>query len=357
MASGEAQAQFYGGYGGYGWGGWGGGGGSTAPGSIAAGLGYYNMGAGQYNLNTAEANSIDADTLMRWNEYMYESQQVANRREYLRRARLAKRDAQSGDELYKQVRDNPSDRDIQNGDALNAILAQLTNPRVHSTALRLIRTPVGGQAIREIPFANASEAVTISLHQLTGDGNWPTALQGETFSAERKAYEDAIARALKEDEEGTISHQTLQDLNAATTRLRAKLEANKPSDPLQYTDAANYIKALAAMSRMLEKPQVEKVLAELEKVKETSLGSLLAFMHAYNLRFGTPTTDSQRAVYENLYPLMAEARDKTLKDLGDVVESGDKPLARDNRRHPVDFFQGLHLENLDRGSSDDQKKP
>src|SRR5262249_55581711 len=163
----------------------------------------------------------------------------------------------------------------QDGDALNAILSQITDPRIHSTALRLIRDPIKGEVIRKIPFSNASEAVTISLDQLSGEGGWPLALQGEACAPERKAYQAAVAKAIKEDEEGDLSSQTLQEINLATGRLRAKLEANKPADKIQYVEAINHIKALFGVSRMLEKPQVDKILAELDSVKETTLGSLL----------------------------------------------------------------------------------
>src|SRR4051812_29494536 len=73
---GEARAQ-YGypvGYGGYGWGGWGGGGGQTVQGNVARGLGAYAAGAGAYNEQTAVARSINADTVTKFNEYMWESQ-------------------------------------------------------------------------------------------------------------------------------------------------------------------------------------------------------------------------------------------------------------------------------------------
>ena len=76
ISSGNARAQFGypGGYGGYGWGGWG----STIGGSNAAGLGYFNMGRGAFNEQTAVARSINNDTYIRWNQYMYLSQQHAN---------------------------------------------------------------------------------------------------------------------------------------------------------------------------------------------------------------------------------------------------------------------------------------
>jgi hypothetical protein len=347
--AGEARAQFYG-WGG-GWGGWGGGG-STPIGDFAHGAGFYALGAGQYNLSTAEAASINADTIMRWNQFMFLGQQEANRREYLRRARMLKRDAKTGDALYNRIRDTPDEHDIRNGDALNAILDQLTNPKVHSTALRLIRTPISSKALREIPFENASEAVIISLDDLTGEGDWPPALRGPAFAAERQAYASAVDKAVKEDEEGTLSAQTLAEVNRAAAALRAKLEANKPANPGQYAEAANYIKALIAMAGMLQKPDVEKIIAELDKVKETTLGSLLTFMHAYNLRFGPPKTEAQRAVYENLYPLMAEARDRVLKD----AAAGSTPVAREDR-HAIDFFSGLHLENTAGGSSPPPPQP
>jgi hypothetical protein len=347
LAAGEARAQYSWDYSPYGWGGWGG---STVQGDIARGLGYYNIGAGIYNRDTAVANSINADTIMRWNEYLYESQQVANRREYLRRERMIKRAGETADTILKRIRENPEPRDIHNGDALNAILDQLTNPKIHSTALRLIKTPVSGKAIREIPFENASEAVTLSLDQLTGEGSWPPALRGPTFAEERKAYQEAIDKAVKEDEQGTLSAQTIQEVNAAMARLRAKLEANKPANPRLYVEAINYIKALMGMARMLEKPQVEKLLAELDSVKETTLGSLLGFMHTYNLRFAPATTPGQRTVYENLYPIMAEARDRVLKE-AEAAANGN------NSRSATDFFQGMHLEHLEPRSSRDATKP
>ena len=68
----------YGGYypGGYGgWGGWGGGG--TVAGDTARGLGAFAAGAGQYNVDTAQAASINTDTTMRWNNYVWSRDSVA----------------------------------------------------------------------------------------------------------------------------------------------------------------------------------------------------------------------------------------------------------------------------------------
>ena len=63
----DAKAQW--GYGGWGWGGWGGGA-STLQGSELQGAAQFAMGAGMYNLDTAQARSINADTAMRYNDYV-----------------------------------------------------------------------------------------------------------------------------------------------------------------------------------------------------------------------------------------------------------------------------------------------
>ena len=44
---------------------------------MARGMGVYAAGAGMYNEQTAQARSINANTTMRYNEYMYQSTQVA----------------------------------------------------------------------------------------------------------------------------------------------------------------------------------------------------------------------------------------------------------------------------------------
>src|SRR5258708_2683459 len=103
---GEARAQYYPGYGAYGWGGWGGR--STVQGDIARGLGFYNIGAGIYNEDTAIADSINEDTVTRWNQYMWLSQQEANRREYLRMARRQQRENVTADAIQKRLLESPT---------------------------------------------------------------------------------------------------------------------------------------------------------------------------------------------------------------------------------------------------------
>lgn len=345
-AGAEARAQFgYGyypaGYGAYGWGGWGG----TVQGDMARGLGTYAQGAGAYNQETAVANAIDAGTALRWNEYWYDAQLVANHNERLRMNRRMRREAAAGDAAYRRVLENPTPDDVANGDALNGALDQITNPRVHSSALRLATEKIPGRVVRDIPFVNASDAVTISLDKLTDEESWPAALRDPRLEPERRAFARAVDQALEEDRDGEIKPATLARVREALDRFRAKFEANRPADTVRFNEAEAHFKTLYGMTRMLERPDVEKIVAELEKTKETTLGNLLGFMHTFNLRFGRATTPAQRAAYEHLYPLLDSLRDRIVKETGTDAKATAR--SENTTRHPTDFFQGMHLDHLD----------
>ena len=122
--SARAQYGYPSGYGGYGWGGWG----STIGGSTAAGLGYFNMGRGAYNESTAVARSINNDTYLRWNQYMYQSQQHAANlyNQHLRAEHRRVDKARAA--IQDRLRNHPEDRDITDGDALNVLADELLNP-------------------------------------------------------------------------------------------------------------------------------------------------------------------------------------------------------------------------------------
>ena len=209
--SGQAQAQWgYGyypyGYGGYGWGGWGG----TAQGDIARGLGYFNMGAGIYNRQTAIARSINTDTEIRWNQYVYLSQQEATRQYFARRDSAIAKDRNAYDALMKRIQDDPTARDVENGDALNAALDQLSDPRIHSSALRMADASIAAKTIRDIPFRHASEAMAFSLSQLKAAVQWPAVLLESRFATERADFEKAVDEVRKENQEnGQVAARTL----------------------------------------------------------------------------------------------------------------------------------------------------
>ncbi len=307
LAGTEARAQYNypGGYGGYGWGGWG----STVQGSIASGLGYFNMGRGLYNLDTAQAASINTDTIQRWNQYVFQSQQEANKRYSARQKGELARVNTAQAKIHDRLRNHPETLDITDGDALNEILVTLLNPGVSGSGLRSISTPIRPELIQDIPFELASEGMTICLSQMTQMERWPLALSVDALAPERAAVTTTIAGALAEDEAGTIKPKTIQAVQTAIDALERKFASTVPKDSPDYVPAEQHIKAIAGITRMLYSPKVEEILAELEDYQGTTLGELLSFMQAFNLRFAAANSFRQRRIYLKLYPLLAAVAD------------------------------------------------
>jgi hypothetical protein len=314
---GAARAQY--GWGGYGWGGWGGG---TSAGGFGRGLGMFSAGAGIYNRNTAEARSMNATTAMRWNSFIFQGQQAANKRYQTRlKARLANTN-KAYDEIQDRLRNNPNTLDITDGDALNVLLDVLLNPATADQSLQLIKTPLRAEVIANIPFEVATECITVCLASMTKDEEWPLQLRGEFFRPEREALSQAIQNALKEDETGDLQPETIDAVQKAITNLRLKFVKQVPQDAPDYVEAQNKIKAMAGLIKMLDSSKIEKILAELEDYQGTTLGDLLAFMQAFNLRFSPANSYKQRQIYQKLYPMLAAQANGTLGGLSTAGVTG-----------------------------------
>jgi hypothetical protein len=341
--AGQCHAQWgyghYGGYGGYGWGGWGAG--STVGGSEAQGLGMFAMGAGVYNEKTAAANSINTDTVMRWNQYVYEAQKEATRQYYGRRDQNLAKNREAYNSNMDRILNNPSARDVEQGDALNAVLDQLSDPRIPVSALRSIDAPIDAAAVQQVPFVNAAEAISISLEGMRDAAKWPARLRDPRLDPERQDFDRLVAQAraqIQKDEE--IDPETLDQIRGVAKRILDKLTEQPLTSQAEDQAAMNFAKTVVALTRMLEKPNVEPVLNELRKIEKTDVSHLLGFMRTFNLRFGPATTPAQRNAYMQLYPSMDDARDKLLAEL----KLPDAPPSY--KAKPEEFFSAMSDEQL-----------
>ncbi|WP_435008559.1 hypothetical protein P12x_005767 [Tundrisphaera lichenicola] len=338
-----ARAQFYGG--GY-WGG-GYGGGQTPQGDMARGAGVYAMGAGQYNLDTSQARSINADTAMRWNQYIYDSRVQSAKVWHAKMARDEKRSQADFNAIRTRLRDNPTTVDISRGDALNVVLDEMMDPRGFSKSVYYgHKVKLGGDMIRNIPFSYASAAISTSVHQLM-DGGPPPSLKTPEFAKDRVEIK-AVADELRKQgaDGGKHDPATIDKLQAMLVDLQKKVETVYPRNSSQRNEATKYLKAAHGLASMLETPAVNVLLAGVENRPEATLGDLLGFMAAYNLRFGAATTPAQRQIYTTLYPMLTKLRD----DSADPNATATAAATPVDANAPADAFEGV-------GYNNDEKAP
>lgn len=336
-----ASAQYggYGGWGGWGGGAWGGGGGVTATGDIARGYGALAAGAGYYNEQTAVANSINANTAMNWNEYWYQSQQAVNHKYYQRIAAKQASNVKSHKELYARLRDNPNQYDIYRGDALNVIYDELCSPKIYLRGLKTGGTKFPGEMIRDVPFQYAQAAVTSTVHQVMTKGSAPAILKTAVFQPENQQMAE-IAQKIRDENEkdGTIDPETLDAAEETLKKLQAKVATNLKAGSKDRQDAERFLKSALGLSRMLRTPAINVLLSDVSKHPEATVGDLLLFMKSFNLRFGVADDPRERAVYNELYPLLVKLRDEAYPDRKPEAPSPD---ASGNADSPLDFFSEM----------------
>ncbi len=336
----QAQWGYPGGYGGYGWGGWGGGG-QTPQGDFARGLGAYAMGAGYYNQQTAVANSINTDTVMRWNQYVYESQMNANRLHQEKLALDRFQTNKAADQIKERLRNSPERADIYRGDALNVALDEINDPRIYAKALQSGQVKIGGETIRNVPFQSASAAITMSINQLS-KGNPPKALLAPAFAADRetiKALNQEIRKQIDDDK--NPDKATIEKLLAAINQAEAKVEKLLPRNSKDRVEADKYLKALHGLVAMLDTPALDLILAGVEKRPDATLGEMLGFMNSFNFRFGPATTPKQREAYDSLYPRLVSLRNQIAPALAATAAS---PAS--GGTEPGEFFNGMSYQDL-----------
>ena len=184
MTAGNARAQW--GYDGWGFMGWNP---ATPEAPMLHSAGIFAMGAGIYNLKTAEANFIDAQTAMKFNDYVVQVTRESARIHAERVDRRIARNRSLYDARQKQLRQSPTQRDIQTGDALNAAVADLSDSRLGRSALRAAVALIPASLIAEIPFINAAERVTLMLDNLRTSVKWSEVFEGDQFAAEKKTFD------------------------------------------------------------------------------------------------------------------------------------------------------------------------
>jgi hypothetical protein len=333
MSGREARAQW--GYGGWGWGGWG----VASPESAALqGAGMYAMGAGMYNLNTAQAMNINAQTAMQWNDYVAQITHESARLHAMRVHSEFQKNQALYDAHQRRLRESPGKFEIENGDALNAALDDLTNPKLGSSALRAARAPIPASLVAEVPFQNNAERVTLMLDDLREAVKWPEVFEGERFANDKEKFDELRAQLRKEaNEGGEISPKSLRDAQTYIDQLRAKVTAQPLADPLDQQEATRFLAACSSLLGLLKKPDIQPAIIELRKVQDTTIGNLLGFMHAFNLRFGVAKSVKEKQAYQRLFEILDGTRDQILAE----AKLDSTATARVSPTKATEFLQSL----------------
>jgi hypothetical protein len=333
-----------------GWGGWGGWGASTPMQGIGYGMGAMAMGAGQYNLDSSMARSMNVDTNLRISQAMWQQQHYLNYTNILRRERSSQNTVKSIEGIKKRLHESPNDSDIRSGEALNAVLEDVTDPKkVHPSQMRLSRIPLDPGMVKELPLFYASEAIAFTISGMVGEAEVPFLLKSKTYEKEISTLGQAIKHAERVDLEGHLTPDDIKAVDQAIANLESKFQENAKFDDAGYKEAKAAISAVKKLTKMLTKPNFEEILKTLDQAKknnvEPTVTDLIGFMKHFNLRFGAAKTEKQAQALADLFPKMDQIRDEVLSQSKDATP---EQIAVSNKNL---------AEVLDKLSTDDKTPP
>lgn len=343
----RSDAQIVGNYGSYGWGGWGS---DTVGGNVARGLGAYAAGLGQYKINSAQAAAIAADTRMRYNEYLWQSEMLRRQRNLQRAARDQAQSLDLADYQHKQLYE-PRDADIAGGDTLNAMLHQLSNPSLPESIFNNASggLKLTGEQVASIPFQFSRAGVIISLDRMTGDEDWPAALAAEPFGPLREQYSAWLDEVDQWPDDQPFPDAKIGEGVALIQRMRD--EAKKSLDGPRFVQAERFLKGHLGMLQAAREPDVKEFITQAKALENVPLVNLIDFMHLFSLGFGPSRTAEEKALYaQTLYPAFRDMRDRIEKEMGQPIptEADIVARARDERLHATDLFRDRDWNELSR---------
>jgi hypothetical protein len=292
--------------------------GSTPQGDYLRGVGIASMGMGIYNERTAHANAINLQTEMTWNNYVSQavrnqSRELAERKAYERAKHAAAKEA-----IQKRLRENPEDRDVFRGDALNSELRELMDPRISESSFRSAEVPLSVDLVRHIRFklAERNEKFSMTRLLLKGHGKEPVTLRGPQFKLYLQAYERALDNAMEQAIDGKLTKPAIDDVQTAVNDLWRKLnDVEHPSRDTLYIEAKQRLEELEKVVETLKIQKVGQALGELDRYSGTTVNDLRLFMHRHNLEFAPAENLDERTLYPELYALFRLQREKIIGPL------------------------------------------
>lgn len=291
----------------------------TVQGSFLQGMGAYLTGKGEYNLMTAEAAAINTQTWIQWNEYVnavtanmakhYAERQRNEKLHHLKLRRIQ----------YLNLRDFPTQRDIQNGDAINLKIALLTGGGYAANVYDLAKVPTPARILMVLPFRRASDGINVSLNELTGKIYWPRSLVTNTSTKNRFDVQKALQDAANQIPSGFVSTESIDVLDRAIDDLDNGLVQNGKKGIEERTA----IGKLKSYVRALSSKDFTEGLSDLINLKEPTLGEILRSMNNHHLMLGRATSPNQIDLFNRLYraiqsvPMLLDAA--TLEALADYM--------------------------------------
>lgn len=342
--------------------------GSTVEGDVRRGEGVFLQGLGWYEINNAKAFDRYSKA-MRENDAYLRQQIAEGRRAYAAHGDAVARQRKLNDVQKKQylaerettLRTRPATEDIEKGDALNALLVDLSDPQIHPSSWRDAKVDLPADiSIKALAFqftprpgAKASAALSqglIALGRLDTAGRWPDVFPPDKLKPEIAAYEAAYATIREQSRSQHLETGAVLAMDRSLKALRSRVESVIPPERGFRAEAMRYVDNLIAATRMFDASTLgyaREMIADTGEHEAHNVGELLAFMRKYRLVFAkADAAPGGDEMYRRLYELLRDQKKLLGLDAGGVPPRAvvEAP-ATDARRLEEAFRAGSEWES------------
>ncbi len=283
--------------------------GSTPQGDYLRGVGVAAYGIGMGNLLDAQANAINADVGIKLNEYIASVLKNENAENVDHRDGILRKRREEYNQIQEGIFKHPEARQVDNGDALNAVLKKMNTGIIQDSTHRIPDVPLTVDEVRRIPFKLAERGVrSFSMRRLTikERGDWPLAFQDHRFDGKRRNYELALDHVLEQHVQQAAQIEAIDGLKSAVEQLSDKLDevmAGRAADP-RFLEARATLRELNAIVDMLKRYKIQGALVDLDQYHGTTVNDLRIFMRKNGLQFADAQSKEEKELFPRLYEML-----------------------------------------------------
>jgi hypothetical protein len=203
----------------------------------------------------------------------------------------ANREASNSQRLMQSL-NHPSDGDILSGQALNDILVDVA--KTDEGAARGPAATLDSDLVGHINLTSGKGG-NAGLLKKDGRLTWPTALLADGSKTDRNLIGELIPLARRQALSGRADADTVNDLAAATQRLRQRLKADMSDlSAKQYIEAGRFLGQLDDAVRVLGRADLQAVMSR-PNVEGKDVAELARYMIQQGLRFASAAPGDEGA--------------------------------------------------------------
>jgi hypothetical protein len=203
----------------------------------------------------------------------------------------------------RRSRFDPPPTEIWAGKSLNDVMLGINRAQT-ATGLQGPAVPLDQNLLLNINFTDGTTVGSAGALR-AGTPEWPFALNGERFSAERKKIDQLLGDAVKQlTVQGRVDAGTFNGLRDSLNALRAKVRASLDEmSPDDYMAANRFVSQLQDNVKSLNDPNAKRMFSNSWLASVNTVGDLMSQMNGQGLRFA-PATSGGEAAYNALYRAM-----------------------------------------------------